>query len=63
MEDSHGSIKNYLGIINHDTLLIKSIARDKVLKEISLKGVKVEQSDTCVSLTNRDVETDDSAVI
>ena len=55
MENHSGSLNEYVGIINQDTLLIKSITRDKVLKEICLRNIKVDQLDT-VSLYNEDAE-------
>ena len=61
MEAQNGSVKNYVGVINQDTLLIKSTVRDKVLKEICIRGIKVDQSDT-VSLYNEDAEIDDANV-
>ncbi len=61
MEAQCGSVKNYVGIINQDTLLIKSIVRDKVLKEICLRGIKVESHDT-VALHNEDAEADNDAM-
>ncbi len=56
MENANGMIKNYLGILINcgDVLLIKSPYKDRVLKEINLKGVKVVQCDT-VCLTNEDL--------
>ena len=53
MENHSGSFNEYVGIINQDTLLIKSITRDKVLKEICLRNIKVDQLDT-VSLHYED---------
>ena len=59
MEAQCGSVKKYVGIIIQDTLLIKSIIRDKVLKEICLRNIKVDQLDT-VSLHNEDAEDADA---